>query len=302
MSEKNKIYLYSEKDKLNIYMHSSKGKEQNFMKYCLKHLIEPYRDGGTYQNYDLWRLYELYSTTSINGDFKDDFPHDIVNAGEWECALKIDGTPDFHGGLHGYEHQKSVLVKADSKEIELAKIHTLCAEKFEFVQKSEIYLQGTKDKVIAKHEQHYIFKNGRLMLHQKILWEQELTILYSYMAMLPIKRTSDNTSDGDIVTDRVMINNSSKVYDVGKIGHQTGISSSGDHVRDVKYAKIWGEQSGICAELSIKCEFLPTNNFLVQNTPTYNKFYFSYAGDGIGHKVKKSDLWVIDAEYEIYRM
>ena len=138
-------------------------------------------------------------------------------------------------------------------------------------------------------------------MHQEILWKQTVTVLYSYLMMFPIRRTSDDTPSGDVISDRISINDNGKVYDIEKAGHNTELSNNAAAKRNVGYAKIWGRKSGICAEISINCDFLPTNSFFVQNNNVYNKLYFSYAGDGVGHKVIPEDIWAIDTEYEIYR-
>ena len=299
--DKMQIFIETDTDRVNLYLSSPKGQKGSYAKYCLRHFTDDFRDGGTYQNQDIWRFYELYVGKIQENTFQADFPYAILNGGEWECALRIGGTPDFHGGLHGYEHQKMVVAMADGQELTLGTQGSRWAEQVEFCQQSEIYRQGTRDEIIALHSKHYQFKDGKVMLHQELLWQQAVTVLYSYMAMLPIKRTSDNTPEGEVISDRVTIDGGKTVYDVGKEGHQTGISSVADHVRNVQHAKIWGEQSGICAELTINCDFKPCNNFFVQNTKEYNKFYFSFAGDGAGYQTTCGEKWILDTEYEIYR-
>lgn len=301
MSNKNMIYLHSEEDRLNIYMHNDKGRENNFMKYCLRHFEAPFRDGGTYQNRDVWRFYEMYSHTLKGEEFLSDFPYAVMNGGEWECAIRIDGTPDFHGGLHGYERAKSVFAKADGKDIELEKDYSMWAQELEFVQVSEIYRQGTQNELMANHVKHYIFKDGKVSLHQEVLWKQDAKILLAYLAMLPIRRTSDDTPNGEQISDSFMINDEQTVYDVSLENHDTGMSALSDHKRGVKYAKIWGEKSGVCGEVSINGTIFDTNHFIVQKTKEYNKVYFSIAGDGVGHEVKCGDKWEIDSLYETYR-
>lgn len=298
-----KMFIETETDRVNLYLSHPKGGADNYMQYCLRHFTDPYKDGGTYQNQDVWRMYEMYAYhADASGQMVQTKPYCILNGGEWECALRIDQTPDFHGGLHGYEHQKSVFASGNGRDITLGvKSDLRETESFEFVQCSEIYRQGTRNEVIAKHVKHYIFKEGKMMLHQELEWQQAVTILYAYMAMLPIKRTSDNTPEGEPISDYVILGDSDTVYDVRKIGHNTGISSVADHVRNVRYAKIWGEASGITAELHIDCPFLESNNFFVQNTEAYNKFYFSYAGDGDGYAVQPGEKWAIDTQYEIYQ-
>ena len=72
-------------------------------------------------------------------------------------------------------------------------------------------------------------------------------------------------------------------------------------LKEVSYAKIWGEKSGFNAEMTINCDYLPTNTFAVQNADCYNKLYFSYAGGGVGHTVKIGEKWQIETKYEVYK-
>ena len=113
MNEKKLMYLQTENDSINIYLHSPKGGADNFMKYTLRHFTVPFSDGGTYQNQNVWRLFELYSYKKTDDVFKKELNYPIVNGGEWECAIRIKDTPDFHGGYHGYENTLSACFVAD---------------------------------------------------------------------------------------------------------------------------------------------------------------------------------------------
>lgn len=301
MNGKNFTYIQAENDAVNIYMHSPKGRADNFMKYTLRHFIVPFSDGRTYQNQNVWRLFELYSYKKTDDGLTQELNYQIVNGGEWECAIKIKDTPDFHGGYHGYENTLSALFMADGEEIDLSMPCSKQTEKFECILKSEIYRQGTENEIVAEHIKHYVFENGKVLLHQEILWKQTVTVLYSYLMMFPIRRTSDDTPSGEVISDRISINDNCKVYDIEKAGHETEVSNNSATARNVEYAKIWGRKSGICAEISINCKLLPTNSFFVQNNNVYNKLYFSYVGDGVGHKVNTNEKWTIDTIYEIYR-
>lgn len=298
-----KMFVKVLKDNVFVYVSSQKADEGHYMEYCLRHLVKPYTDGGTYQNQNLWRLYEVYTYKQENDDIVKDKPYCIINWGEWECALQIKDTPDFHGGFHGYEHLTKVCVKLDGKDFNIDKETDLTeADKFEFIQYSNIYRQGTKDELVCEHIKYYTFENGCLTLKQELVWHQEVTILYAYLAMLPLRRTSDDTPEGEQISDRVKTNKFDEVFDITEIGHDTKVSITNEQsLHNITYAKIWGEKSGINAEMTVNCELLPTNTFAVQNADCYNKLYFSYAGGGVGHSVTTGDKWEIETKYEIYK-
>ena len=145
------------------------------------------------------------------------------------------------------------------------------AHSFEFCQYSEIYRQGTKNELLALHKKRYFFSDGRLLLHQEIIWKQSVTVRYAYMAMLPIRRTSDDTPTGEIISDSVRINGSSTFYDVKETGHQTAVSTINAKVRDVKCVEIWSDE-----------------------------LYYSYAGDGVGYVTEEGEKWELNTRYEVY--
>lgn len=217
----------------------------------------------------MWRLYELYLCRKTADGFEKIYDFPIANTGEWECAFKINGTPDFHGGFHGYEHFTAVsfLPGPDGAE---------------FVQESEIYLQGTRRELVALHRKQYLFQQGVLRLNQSLAWQKELFVSRRYLAMLPIRRR-----EGDfLITDTARYQGVD--YDVSREGHQT-ILSPGCR-ENIGEITILGKHSGIKARVSVDFE----NCFFIQNTPAYNKLYFNYASDG---QVKRGDCWETSACY-----
>lgn len=297
----NKIFVQLEPKKIQLYIPIKSTEGTKYVQYCLRHFQKGYIDGGTYQNQNLWRLYELHVYEKEKSDgFRQVFPYAIVNGGEWECALQIAQTPDFHGGFHGYEHYTDVKAYADDKPIDCQEYKQIWVDKFEFCQNSEIYRQGTENEVLAIHIKRYCFMDGSLYLHQEILWQQSVKVLHAYMAMLPIRRTSDDTEDGQIITDSVKINSSDEIYDVAKIGHQTSISFAEKQMQNVTHAEIWSDVSKIKAEMYVSGNLLADNSFFVQNTREYNKFYFSYTGHKSGHLTYVGEKWKLDSQYKVY--
>ncbi|MBO7217099.1 MAG: hypothetical protein J6V50_00185 [Clostridia bacterium] len=297
-----KICVEISKSGIILYIPNKKGKAESYIKYRLLHLQKPF-DGGIYQNYDLYRLCGAFATEYVNGEFKQTLPYMIVSEGEWECALCLRGTRDFHGGIHGYEHKKEVFAEADGKPIDLEAPNTLWVDSLRFVQKSVIVKQETLDKPVCNHIKDYLFSDGGVTIKQDIEWLRPMEVSFAYLAMFPIRRTHDDTETGEVISDRVMTNLSDKIYDVGRLWHETDISPLKNAKEGVSWAKIWGEKSGITAEMWIVENDVKSNNiFFVQNNQGYNKLYYSCAGNGTPYPVCVGDKWHFESRYEIYRV
>lgn len=298
----NKIFVEIINDGIELYIPNKKGKTESYIKYCLFHLIKPF-DGGVYQNFDLWRLYGAYTYEMQNNEFVQTLSYPVVSAGEWECALCLRGTRDFHGGIHGYEHHKEVFAEADGKPVDLSVRQKLWVDSFRFVQKSVIVKQETLDEPVCDHIKDYLFSDGGVTIKQDIEWLQPMEVAFAYLAMFPIRRTHDDTDTGEVISDRVMTNLSDEVYDIEKVGHETAISPIKNAKSGVTHAKIWGEKSGFTAELSILANSVDsTNIFFVQNNESYNKLYYSCAGNGTPYPVATGDKWHFESRYELYRV
>ena len=259
-------YSYAETEEgYEIYMPGGDG----YFRYTLKHIVKPYTDGGTHQNQDLYRLHNLYLCRKTENGFENIYDFPLTTTGEWECAFKIEDTPDFHGGFHGYEHQKDFCV-------------TPHEDSFEVTQSSEIYLQGTRDELVALHQKHYRFREGTLFLHQSLLWKRPVRINRAFLTMLPIRRL-----EGDFqITDTVLFRG--ETFDVSCAGHQTKVSSGSREIGSE--ITVLGRKSGILATVTSS----PEKRVSIQNTPAYNKVYYYYTSDS---EVKEGDLWEMDSTY-----
>lgn len=298
----NKTFVEIRENVINIYLQNEKGKKDSFIMTRLCHLRKPF-DGGTYQNLDLWRLYEAFACELKDGKMERTLPYALVSAGEWECALALSGTRDFHGGIHGYEHQKEFFAEADGKPVDLSVRQDLCVDEFRFYQKSLIVKNGTLDEPVCNHIKDYSFKNGSVEFAQEIEWLTEYNIQYAYLTMFPIRRTHDDTPTGEVISDRVICDLYDEVFDIEKVGHDSPISTMANRKSGVRWAKIWGEKSGFTAEVTIKREDQPdTDSFFVQNNADYNKLYFSYAGNGGKHNTSVGEKWNQTTHIELYRV
>lgn len=292
------IYVNIDNENVEIYLHHKNAVESNYMRYCLEHCKKPFvgSDFKSYQNQDLWRLMCLFDYYSKNGEPPAcHTEYELLNGGEWECAMRIKDTHDFHGGLHGSERYKKVSCMIDGVTADIFTNQSVWADNVEFYQKSDIFLQGTCNDVIAVHHKWYEFSENGVSVRQKIEWKGSFVIEKAFMAMLPIKRESES---GISISDCARIDGSEKVFDVSKPGHEL---NGGETMSDVRYAEVWGEKSGIYAKVSFLSELSKTNTFFIQNNQMYNKVYFSYAGDGGKHTTYDGEIWETHSHYDVYR-
>lgn len=297
-----KICVEVKSNGIFLYVPNAKGRADSYIKYRLIHLVKPF-DGGIYQNLDLYRIYGAFACELQNGKFVETLPYMVISEGEWECALCLRGTRDFHGGIHGYEHKKEVFAEADGKIIDLNTPCTIWVDSFRFVQKSLIVKQETLDEPVCNHVKDYLFSDGGVTIKQDIEWLQPMEVAFAYLAMFPIRRTHDDTETGEVISERAMTNLSDEIYDVEKVGHETAISPIQNAKSGVTWAKIWGEKSGITGEMWILENNVDSSNiFFVQNNETYNKLYYSCAGNGTPYPVATGDKWHFESRYEVYRV
>ncbi len=259
------MQYFNNGDDIEIYMPGGDG----YFRYHLKRIEKPFTDGGIHQNQNLFRLYRLYLYKKTADGFEKIYDFPITNGGEWECAVRITGTPDFHGGYHGYEHL------TDTQIIENA-------DSLGFIQNSNIYLQGTKDTCIATHSKHYTFRDGALHLHQKLCWHTDANIDRAFLTMLPIRRL-----EGDFqITDTARFEDT--LYDISCEGHATEISA--EHTKIGSEVCVFGKKSGIYATVSVDTP----KRFFIQNTAQYNKVYYFYTEHS---DVKNGDVWTVNSTY-----
>lgn len=294
----NPFFIQTNGEDIFLYMTNPKGKENSYLRYELHHCVLPFT-GGVYENMDQWRLYSLDTFEKVDGKMVQTLSYPLVNGGEWECAIQIDGLRDFHGGIHGYEHHTTVSAKLNGADFDFCTPYEGWADSFDFYQESNIIKQETADEVIAHHTKQYHFADGKVTLHQKLEWVQSFLVRVAYLTMLPLRRTSDDTPEGEQISDRIQVDHQPTIYDITAVGHNNGVSPS-TPIPHVTHAKIWGEKLGVVCEVTVAKDCLqPESKFFVQNNESYNKLYFSHFS---ARDVVPGDVFENDTIFEIYRV
>ncbi|MBR2615983.1 MAG: hypothetical protein IKC69_04835 [Clostridia bacterium] len=252
---------------IGVYLPGGEG----WFRYPLRRIVKPYTDGGTHQNQDLWRLHQVTLWNREGDGFSPIYPFPITNGGEWECAIRIEGTPDFHGGFHGYEHATSFEIFPEK-------------DSFGAVQESVIYLQGTRDTRVATHRKEYLFSDGELVLKQRVVWEMACHVNRAFLTMLPIRRR-----EGDfLINDTALYEG--KEYDISAEGHKTPLSPGCKF--DINEITTTGKQSGITA--TVRASY--GKDFAIQNTSQYNKLYFCYARN---YHTEVDEVWEAESLFRL---
>ena len=187
----------------------------------------------------LWRLTRAYDVERT-GDytFQNRLSKEFVYPGEWECAFMQlkEGRrmPDFTGGFHGYEELSEVSLLLDGEPQDLARVGNGGGREVKFRQKSQMYEYGT-DRPIAGHIKELTFSTGGIEIVQQVTWLAEVEVDNMKLAMLPIARS---LNDGTQITDRLVMDDSERVYDVSRSDRTLSVEG-----RDVRKVLFWGRES-----------------------------------------------------------
>lgn len=270
-----------------IMRQASEESGKYYLGTVFKHCISPSI------NANIWRLGAVYIYTKSDDEFTQYTDHQMVNGGEWECALKEKGASDFIGGMaHGDEMMSDILFLIDGKPVDLSVSRTHIGKKITILEHSTLNRVDTPNDIVANHVRHYEITKDDIVITQEVEWLQSLTMGKSYLTMLPIKRTTDDTADGIYITNKGFKNKYFNVLDL-PYNHPNGA-----YQKDVTEATIWNDGPGY--QMYAKVEILETNelpnsDMAFANAVQYNKIYFDYCGDGYVTQV--GEVWHNKARY-----
>ena len=157
-------------------------------------------------------------TNAISDDLV--FRYLITTTGEFECAIKIDGAPDFMGGIaHGSEVITGVQFTLDGKAVSLSDIQANTTfNELRVVVISNLYDPSDETTIAAQHSKEYIFNENGLTINQMVKWLGSYTLTDSYLAMFPTAKA---------VIDSLRVNNKIDTYDLSQT--TPSISSGVNH-------------------------------------------------------------------------
>ncbi len=272
---------------LEFYIKGSNPESNNYIKYQLKKTIESSINAnswGLHQGYEVVRAGDYdFSVTSIDR---------IINTGEWECAISISGEDDFMGNAaHGDELLSNERLLIDGVEKNISTIENFRCKELTFIQVSDLEKPSTSVPV-CRHIKIYKINSSRIFLEQRLEWLSSELLHNAFLTMLPIDRHNGTVQ----ITDKAFRDDNFVVDDVSTPGFTGGVNDPAPN--NVKTISIWGNTSGISAEVSILevSANLPNSKFYISNASIYNKLYYDYCGD---YTTTVGEKWVVKTEYKI---
>ena len=259
-------------ERLAIYVPSKKGYVLYAFNHCVLNTI----------NADNWRINSAYDT-----DKNRIIKRRLTDRGEWECAIKLSGRPDFSGGIaHGDEVVTNIVFLLDGKNLRANDISELTAfTELKIVEKSTLYDPNDSTTQIAIHYKEYTFDKNGVEINQKVVWLVNAEIENGYLAMFtPHKDVTDTVyNETDYEQYRIV------ELSPGAIRVKTWTNA--------KKAVIYGSASGVTGkfEISKYPNFDNTSMMLSDNNGgNYNKIYQTI------HivNVVAGDVWNSTAKYK----
>lgn len=264
----------TETERLYIYVPTTSG----YIRYNFAHNVNASR------NSNCWVIHPLYAVTDALTE-----RYAVTTSGEFECALRIDGSPDFMGGsAHGSEIVTDIHVLIDGTEITPSSIVSLTeCDEIRVIERSNLYDPNDEVTLTAIHGKEYIWTKDKLIINQSVVWQAVESLKTSYLAMFPIAKTAvDNITPNDTFETLALPGN-------GYI-RRAGIDA----------ITTWSDTLGLIATFSIPRwdingsslvnvgEFQVTDN----NGGAYHKMYYECLTSG---NVGVGDAWKTTTEYTI---
>lgn len=291
--------LYFDKTdvRLNVYFPSANGGK---VRISMLHQVVPAGQTGSIgSNSDLWRIYtaNLCDKDFVVGD-------QIVNEGEWECAIQhtIDTqaegvAKDFVGGYHGdevlstaYFTLDGVKQNADFLQTGVKKFTEIC-----LAQKSTIYFQGTTTP-LAEHWKYVTFNANGVNVKQKLLIVGDTSVRPLYMCLFPIMRVVSGTQ---YLESSARSTDYFTQIDDNSVG---GLPSRYSVLQANLGFKQWGS-SGLSSKVTVHnmTQLVQTNNAYIQITssPAYNKLYVSPLNINSAYTIPANTVLESDVTYQL---
>lgn len=137
------------------------------------------------KNSNVWRMGYAYK---VDDNFENE--ESLTIFGEWECALHLNNSGDYSGGIaHGNEILDDVVFFVDSCKVNISDITDILSfDNFTVVSATKMYDSTDSTRLIAEHGCEHIFTVDGLNIKQSVEWKSDEQLTWCYMAMnLPKK-------------------------------------------------------------------------------------------------------------------
>lgn len=264
--------LDSSAEWVDVYMPTISG----YIKYVFVHTEEPTI------NADVWRI-----AKAVHCDEDFSVIEDCTTTGEWECAVKLDGRPDFSGGfLHGDEVLDSITFFVDGAIVDITDFTTITeVESFKVIQTSNLYDPNDGTTVIARHGSEHNFTSKSLEISQSVTWRVAATVVNAYLAMFPPLKS---------LTDNLITNKDYEIVELPQVYEEADITSAILYSDTKKFSSQFDINDYPKGLSTTSNTFLCTDN----NGNNYNKCYYTTVR-GSSYSVSIGEEWKSNATYSI---
>ena len=254
-------------ERLEIFLRNNNG----YIKYNFAHFIADSANANTWN---------IYNAVYCNDKFQE--IQELTTSGEWECAVKLSGNPDFSGGItHGDELMDSISIFVDGKEIDVDTLTSLTQFKnLTIIESSEMYNPSEPSNLMAEHGREYIFTE-KLVINQILKWKiSGVQLTNSYLAMFPASKSS---------TSKIYTNKNYEVEDIETAyGQYTGVTS----------VTTYGDKLNAKFTINKYDTRFPDTFLLTDNGGgSYNKQYFIASNNTSW--LKENEVWKAQVIYEL---
>ncbi len=268
-------------ERMNIYVPSNDA----YVCYSFGHVVDKNI------NADNWRIVAAYSC-----DEEGQRRFRIVDSGEWEMAIMLEGRPDYIGGNnHGNEVVEEIAFSIDGEECDI----TCITDKKDFktvsvFEKTRMFDPSETSLQVAVHEKNYVFDAQGLTLTQSVYWKTVCDVTCGYMAMLPVIR-EDNWNNRLKITGKDGIAFPAE-YSLSKDGTNPTLGRVGGVLR----AEI-ASDAGFTAsfEMTKNVGIAKEEQFFVTSSPARNKMYFLCTDQQKKHVTSIGECWKTQTIYKI---
>lgn len=268
-------------ERLNIYMPATSG----YLLFRLYHYIDNDND----KNCNCWVVTNVY-----HADDNLSNPVQITIAGEWECALRLDGRDDFVGGYtHGDEViNNDITIICDNVPASKSAFSTKKeCNSIRILRTSILYDPADHTTQIADHGVEYVFDRCKgLTINQSIRWKVAESLKNCFLAMfMPSKNYIDRAS-------------ANSDFEILELPSATGTPLTTIVKNNANNVIMWDTSTGFFADVSTPV--YPTGltggdraSLEDNGNLDYNKLYFKVcngATSAVGELWKSTTIYKLD--------
>ena len=249
---------------INVYVKGSNPTSNRWIKHRFEKLLKPEINSHTWHTQKSWEV-------NIDDNGTETLVCNIITSGENETAIKEAGKADFIGGTaHGDEESIWSYALVDGVEINTSITGDYSCGKFELVQKSRLWEEGTeKTSEFGLNWKHWTLTGNDMRCYQRTVASRTAQIESWYHTLWCIARSHNGVSVSNFGARAPLWEREEIELEGHAIVHS-----------DTRKIMAWGD-AGIKFDAEVEHATINGNeiefDFFFQNTAGYNKAYFNAA-------------------------